>query len=105
MSETLDRGRAAFTTRSWEQASSSFREADEREPLAGADLELLGVSEFMLGRIDQFFATLERAYARWLSDDDVHRAARCAFYIGIHLATGGEVGRAGGWLGRAQRLV
>ena len=33
------------------------------------------------------------------------RAARCAFWLGINLAMRGEMGRATGWLGRAQRLV
>jgi DNA-binding CsgD family transcriptional regulator len=59
----------------------------------------------MLGRTDDFFTVLERAYARWLSDGEVHRAARCAFYIGVSLATTGEIARAGGWFGRGQRLV
>ena len=32
-------------------------------------------------------------------------AVRCAFWIGVGLASRGEIGRAGGWLGRAQRVV
>ena len=30
---------------------------------------------------------------------------RCAFWIGVNLASRGEMGRASGWLGRAQRLL
>ena len=33
------------------------------------------------------------------------RAVRCAFWIGMNLALRGEMGPAGGWLGRAQRLL
>jgi DNA-binding CsgD family transcriptional regulator/predicted negative regulator of RcsB-dependent stress response len=33
------------------------------------------------------------------------RAARCAFWVGINLVQQGEMGRGGGWLGRARRLV
>jgi DNA-binding CsgD family transcriptional regulator len=33
------------------------------------------------------------------------RAVRCAFWLGINLARRGEMGRATGWFGRAQRLV
>jgi DNA-binding CsgD family transcriptional regulator len=105
VSVSLERGREAFAGRAWMTASTALSDADEREPLAAADLELLAISAFMLGRIDDFFAVLERAYAQWLTEDDAHRAARSAFYIGVHLATHGEVGRAGGWFGRAQRLV
>ena len=105
MSDDLERGRAAFASREWVEASAALVAADEHGSLAPADLELLAVSSYMLGRIDVYFATTERAYARWLTDDEVHRAARCAFYIGISLATSGETGRAGGWFGRAQRLV
>ena len=32
-------------------------------------------------------------------------ALRCAFWIGVTLASRGEIGRASGWLGRAQRLL
>ena len=105
MSDDLEHGRAAFASREWAEASAALVAADEHGALAPADLELLAVSSYMLGRIDDYFATAERAYARWLTDDEVHRAARCAFFIGIFLATSGETGRAGGWFGRAQRLV
>jgi DNA-binding CsgD family transcriptional regulator/tetratricopeptide (TPR) repeat protein len=105
MNEALERGRAGFTARAWSQAWSSLSEADAQEPLAAADLELLATAAFMLGRMDDFFAVLERAYARWLSGGEVHRAVRCAFYVGMSLATTGELARAGGWFGRGQRLV
>ena len=105
MSVALERGRTAFAERAWVQASAALAEAETDEPLAGADLELLAIATYMLGSLDDFFATLERAFDMWLVDGEVHRAARCAFYIGVTYATRGEVGRAGGWFGRAQRLV
>ena len=40
-----------------------------------------------------------------LDAGDASRAARCAFWIGMTLAIRGEIGPAGGWFGRAQRLV
>ncbi len=105
MSVALERGRSAFADRAWAQASVALAEAETDEPLTAADLELLAISTYMLGSLDDFFATLERAYDTWLVDGEVHRAARCAFYIGVTSATRGEIGRAGGWFGRAQRLV
>ena len=105
MSVALERGRTAFAERAWVQASAALAEAETDEPLAGADLELLAIATYMLGSLDDFFATLERAFDMWLVDGEVHRAARCAFYIGVTYATRGEVGRAGGWFGRAERLI
>jgi DNA-binding CsgD family transcriptional regulator len=101
----LEAGREAFESRAWSRAAAALVEADAADRLAPPDLELLAVASFMVGRIDDYFAALERAYAGWLTDDNVHRAARCAFYVGVHHATRGDVGKAGGWLAKAQRLV
>ena len=48
---------------------------------------------------------LERACQGHADAGDSRRAARCAFWIGMQLALRGELGPAGGWLGRAHRLV
>jgi DNA-binding CsgD family transcriptional regulator len=73
--------------------------------LAAADLELLATSAYMLGRESDYLALLERAYNAHLADDDPQRAVRCSFWIGVHFAQRGETARAGGWLGRARRLL
>jgi DNA-binding NarL/FixJ family response regulator len=59
----------------------------------------------MLGRHDDFYEALERAHQAHLNAGDALRAAHCAFWVGINLVQEGEMGRAGGWLARAQRLV
>jgi DNA-binding CsgD family transcriptional regulator len=48
---------------------------------------------------------LERAHHAYLEAGEPVRAARCAFWVGVNLATRGEMGPASGWLARAQRLV
>jgi DNA-binding CsgD family transcriptional regulator len=58
----------------------------------------------MLGRDDDLRG-LERAYHVYLDAGEVLRAARSAFWVGMHLSIRGERGRATGWLDRAQRLV
>jgi tetratricopeptide (TPR) repeat protein len=73
--------------------------------LGAADLERLATSAFMIGREEAYFANLERAYRLHLGAGEALAALRCAFWIGINLAQRGEMGRAGGWLGRAQRLL
>ena len=59
----------------------------------------------MLGRDDDCVAWLERAHLRHLEGGETRRAVLCAAWIGLNLASRGEIGPASGWLGRAQRLV
>ena len=59
----------------------------------------------MLGREDEWMRILERACHGRAEAGEPRGAARCAFWIGTHLALRGEMGPAGGWLGRAQRLL
>src|SRR5262249_22071018 len=53
----------------------------------------------------EFLRVLERAHDEHVSDGELLRAARCAFFVGVNLALAGEIGRATGWFGRAGRLV
>jgi DNA-binding CsgD family transcriptional regulator len=101
----LEQGRDAYARHAWGSAYESLEQADEAAPLAAADLELLATSAFMLGRVDDFLAVLERAHAAHVEDGNDLRAARCAFFVGVNLALRGDLGQASGWFGRAQRLV
>jgi DNA-binding CsgD family transcriptional regulator len=101
----LERGRAAYARFAWQDAHESLLRAEQARPLAPPDLELLGVSAYMLGDEEEWMQVFERACRQYVDADDVLRAASCAFWIGMHLAIRGELGPATGWLGRAQRLV
>ena len=101
----LHRGRESYAQRAWLDAYESLSRADEASPLGPDDLELLSISASMVGRMDDFLALLERGHQVCLDAGDGPRAARCAFWIGMTLAIRGEIGPAGGWFGRAQRLV
>jgi DNA-binding CsgD family transcriptional regulator/tetratricopeptide (TPR) repeat protein len=103
-SDQLERGREAYSSSAWKAAHESLSSADHSSPLAAEDLELLATSAYMLGREDEWMQILERACQQY-SDAGAVRAARCAFWIGMHLAIRGDMGPATGWLGRAQRLV
>jgi DNA-binding CsgD family transcriptional regulator len=59
----------------------------------------------MVGRMDDYLAVLERAHLAHLDAGDHLAAARCAGWIGMWLAVRGEVGPAGGWFARSERLV
>jgi DNA-binding CsgD family transcriptional regulator len=101
----LERARAAYVESSWLTAYEAFAQADEAEPLAPEDLELLTMSLLMLARDDQAVATLERAHQLYSERGETLRAARSATWIGMNLAYRGLIGPATGWLGRAQRLL
>jgi Flp pilus assembly protein TadD len=79
--------------------------ADQATPLGTNDLELLARSAYMLGRDDDYVRALEPAHHAYLDAGEALRAVRCAFWLGVDLALGGEMGRASGWLCRAQRLL
>jgi ATP/maltotriose-dependent transcriptional regulator MalT len=86
-------------------AYKALSRADQTSQLGGEELGLLATSAFMIGRDDVFLGSLERAHHAHLDAGEAMRAVRCAFWVGINLALRGEVSRATGWLGRAQRLV
>ena len=101
----LERGRAAYARRAWDEAYAALSRADERAPLAVADLEKLAWAGTLIGRDDVYVRLLERVYQAWLDEGEELRAARAAFWIALRLFTLAEPGRATGWIGRAQRLV
>jgi DNA-binding CsgD family transcriptional regulator len=98
----LERGRESYERRAWREAYQSLSAAD---PETADDLERLATAAYMLGRDDEYVAALERAHHAHLERGEPLRAVRCAFWMGMNLALHGEVGRATGWLGRAQRLL
>ena len=103
--DDLEAGRRAYARRAWRDAHDALSRADEATPLDPEDLELLGTAAYMLGRDDGWVACLERAHLAHLETGDEPRAARCALWVGMHHAARGEMGPAGGWLGRAQRIL
>jgi DNA-binding NarL/FixJ family response regulator len=101
----LERGRDSYAREAWTDAFEALSAADQSAPLEGDDLERLATAAYMLGRETDYVALLERAHRALLDDGQELAAMRCAFWIGVTLARRGEMGRAGGWLGRAHRLL
>jgi class 3 adenylate cyclase/DNA-binding CsgD family transcriptional regulator len=103
--DELDRGREAYESRRWLDAYESLSRADRTSPLTLVDLERLMTSTAMVGRMDEYNALLERAHHAFLDAGEALAAARYAGWLGMNLALRGDVGQAGGWFGRAQRLI
>ena len=105
MEAELERGREAYARRAWADAYDALSSADRAAPLAVEDLELFATAASLIGRADEYVALLERVHHAYLASGDTVRAARAAGWIGMNLAIRGEIGPAGGWFGRAQRLI
>jgi DNA-binding CsgD family transcriptional regulator len=103
--DELERGRRAYAERAWLGAYESLTAAEQRSSLAAADLDLVATCAFMLGRDDEAIVWLERAHLRHLEAGETRRAARSAIWVGLNLASRGQIGPATGWLGRVHRLL
>ena len=101
----LERGREAYRSRDWADAFELLSRADQLNPLEASDLEALATSAYMIGRNGEFVSALERAHEAHLKAGETPDAIRCAFWIGINLATRRDMSGAGGWFGRGSRLV
>ena len=103
--DEIERGRDAYRRQAWAEANRCFSAADRKAPLAAPDLELYTLSAGLIGEDDDYIALMERLYHLHVDAGDQERAARCAFWLGFRLAAQREMGRSGGWLARAERLV
>ena len=101
----LEQGREAYANRAWLDAYESLAAAERHATLEAPDVDLLATCAFMLGRDDESVAWLERAHQRYLETGETLRGVRCALWIGLNLASRGQIGPATGWLGRAQRFL
>jgi DNA-binding NarL/FixJ family response regulator len=103
--DALQRCREAYGRRAWEDAYRALARADRSGGLDLEHLELLAWAAGLTGRDAELLDALERLYHAALDAGDGARAAYYAFWSGMRLFSLGEVGRAGGWLARSQRLV
>jgi DNA-binding CsgD family transcriptional regulator len=104
-SDEIARGRDCFERQAWAEANRCFSAADRKTPLPASDLELYALSAALLGLDDEHLALMDRLYQLHLDGGEKTRAARAAFWLGFRLLALREMGRASGWLSRAERLI
>jgi DNA-binding CsgD family transcriptional regulator len=104
-SDHLERARDAYAGGAWLEADEAFAAAERAAALEPADLERFATAAYMLGRAEDYRTRLERAHLGHLDAGERLRAVRCAFWIGVMLVRGGEMGPGGGWLARGRRLL
>jgi DNA-binding NarL/FixJ family response regulator len=101
----VERGRKCYAERAWADAYDALSRADRAAPLEADDLERLAWAAGYTARDDELLGHLERLHQLRLDAGDGVGAAHAAFWLGFRLTGAGEIGRASGWLARAQRLV
>jgi ATP/maltotriose-dependent transcriptional regulator MalT len=105
VADVVQRGRTSFAQAAWVDAFESLSRADEAGLLEPSDLERLARAAYMLGRDDVYISGLTRAHYAHLDAEDVPRAARCTWWIGLNLLLRGEGAPAMGWFARGERLL
>ncbi|MGH9228119.1 MAG: LuxR C-terminal-related transcriptional regulator [Acidimicrobiales bacterium] len=98
-------GRDAFEQRRWPEAVDLLWAADRESPLELDDLERLATAAYLAGADEESERISTRAHHEAIQRGDLPRAARHAFWLGFGLAMRGELAQAGGWFGRAQRVL
>ena len=81
VSQLIERGRAHFERREWNDAFSVLSAADDATPLGPENLDLLAWSAGLTARDKELVAALERLYRIYHESDERLRAARtCLLY-------------------------
>jgi ATP/maltotriose-dependent transcriptional regulator MalT len=102
---TLADARAAYAAREWEHAHAAFAAAEAEAPLDAEDYDHFAITAHMLGRLEDYFAIRERAWARLLERGERLEAAEVALWVGTQKIVQGEIAEGGGWIARAARIV
>ncbi|MFW5925447.1 MAG: LuxR C-terminal-related transcriptional regulator [Myxococcota bacterium] len=101
----LERGRRAFAQWKWREAYTQLSAAEREVPLATADLQRLAAAAYLLGRDADAVAVWTRAHHELVDRAELDAAARCGFWLSLHLLLQGDGARSAGWLARVQRLL
>lgn len=101
----LETAHAAFAERRWADAYALLEQADGAAGLGVEDLGRWGRCASVLGRDDDAFRILTRAYELALATGDLPSATQAAFWHGYRLLSLGEMAQGGAWLARVEELV
>jgi DNA-binding CsgD family transcriptional regulator len=104
LTDGLGEARRALEAAEWEAARSAF-EAVLAVEESGEALDGCGLALWFLGELEAGRALRERAFSAYAQAGDHDRAARVAVWISRQYLIAGQASAAGGWLGRAERVL
>ena len=102
--EDLRQARETFERGEWATAFQAWSDVDT-EALGPDDLHSLATAAFLLGKHDECLAAIQKAFQAHVDRSELAQAARCAFWMSMVFATGGDPAMAAGWTARADRLL
>lgn len=105
IADSLQLGRDAIKRHAWREAFELLSEADKSSALSPEDLETLGEAAWWAGHPDACIDARERAYAKYLESGNHQRSALVALVLAADYRRKLVQSMAGGWLGRAERLL
>lgn len=91
--------------RSWPEVFAELDAADARTPLGADDLERLAEAAMLSGEDGRVSELLQRAHHAFVNAGNPERAAENALRLAMFMLNAGQVAQAGGWIGRASRLL
>jgi ATP/maltotriose-dependent transcriptional regulator MalT len=103
--QSLANGRKALEKQQWSVAVSHLCSAEREQVLKADDLLGLSIALHLIGRDTESIETLARAHQRYLTESNLRRAARCAFWLGYIAQFNGDIAQSNGWLARSRRLL
>lgn len=102
----LGRGHEALAAGDWDAAQACFEEAVDRLGGPAEALDGLAQALFSLGDYAGAIDRAEQAFAAYQAGGEDVRAAMCARFVGyLYGVVHGNGAAAGGWIGRAVRLI
>jgi DNA-binding NarL/FixJ family response regulator len=101
MPERSEVTRAAASAAAFTELST----ADSAGGLDAAGLERLAITAYLVGHDDAGDDAWARAFHRNRTAGEPARAARCAFWLSLHLLNRGEIARGNGWLATGQQTL
>lgn len=90
---------------SWADAYAELDAEDRRTPLTPENLERLAMAATLSGQDARVPELLQRTHNAFLAAGNLERAARWALILAMFLLNNGQAAQAGGWIGRAGRLL
>ena len=105
MTESADRGRAAFDSHDWEAAVEALETGDDLGNLSSDDLLILGDAQYWSGKFDDSVGTLEKAFSKLVAEDKSAEAGQAAALLAYFAARRQAFSVARGWLAQADRLL
>ncbi len=87
--EELRQARETFERGDWVTAFDAWTDIDP-EAFGPADLHSLATAAFLLGKYDECVAAIQSAFHAYADRGELAQAARCAFWMSMVLATGGD---------------